>query len=801
MTSIKPLLLATAVLGVQPVFAQTKAETQTATESAGFSDIVVTARKTEEKLQDVPLTIKALTGQDLQDRGITSVAELSTFTPGLSYSPDFGRTSERPVIRGISALRPEAPQPVSIFVNGVFVRDAALALNLDDAERVEIIKGPQSALYGRSTYAGAINYITNKPRDEWSGKVQSTVAQHDEWSVFGALTVPIIRDVLSTRLRAKHYKYGGEYTNAISGNKIGQEETNSFGAEWRFTPSSSVEWSGSVDWSHDSDGLFAATIRTIPTQVGGVVTNQNGSSNVANGAVCNGRTINIVGNNAAGIPDPAVPASATTRANGWPCGASTFTGTTVRRNEADLANYSDPATGIAYGNIAGLQRSIFRVTSMFNYEFGEGYNFTVQSAYTNQRANVGTDQSYNGTRFAPGNASWLTYDRDRLSYSSHEVRISSPQNQPFTWLAGAFYYLERTQGRTTGVITPTGSEALRQKSASSSRNLAGFARVQYASGDFKISAEGRYGEERVIVGGTPLGVANFTVGTCVAGKVCFINGDRTFRDFSPRVTVDYKVAPNVMVYAQAAKGQKSGGFNTTAGLPNSVFAFDGEKVWSYEVGLKSDLLDRRVRFNVALFQNDIEGLQLSNISTVQNPFNGTSSTTTIVNNVGKARTRGFEVELNLKPIDWLTVTTNYAYTDAKAIEGTETTNGTAFGGNRSVAGFTLPRSPKHSFAESVDISYPINDDLRFIARADLVYQSRRYAEIQNLIWADPFARVNASVGFGGKNWRGIVFVKNLTNDRTSLNGFRYLDPVTFRRTAVDFLPRLRQFGATISFTY
>ena len=168
--------------------------------------------------------------------------------------------------------------------------------------------------------------------------------------------------------------------------------------------------------------------------------------------------------------------------------------------------------------------------------------------------------------------------------------------------------------------------------------------------------------------------------------------------------------------------------------------------------------------------------------------------------MGKARTRGLETDVVVKAATWLTFSGNYAYTDAKAREGTETTNGTAFGGNRSVAGFTLPRTPAHSFAASVAVDFPMGTNgLYFFARTDVAYQSRRYAEIQNLIWADAFTRVNANLGVRGGAWRVTAFVKNAGNDDTSLNGFRYLDPATFRRTAVDFLPRLRQYGLTVAY--
>jgi len=831
MALFKPSLLTTAVIAAlaagAPAIAQTPksdspASTPNSTAAAkaaanataspeAVEQIIVTARRIGELLQDVPLSIRALTGKDLAERGITSISDLSQFTPGLTYSPDFGRLAERPVIRGISALRQEAPQPVSVFIDGVFVRDAALGLAIDDAQRVEVIKGPQSALYGRSTYAGAINYITVKPGNELNGKVSLTGASDNEQSIFAVLTVPIKADVLALRARYRHYEFGGQYTNSQTGNKIGQERTEAGGLQVSFKPTASFDTLFSFDTSHDRDGLFNATIRTIPTQAGGVVTNRNGSTNAANGTSCNGRTINIVGTNpATGLADAAFPATAAARANGWPCGASTFSGTTVRRNEADLANYIDPVTGIQYGNIAGLQRFIDRGALTMNYNFDNGAFLTSQTAYTKQISNVGADQSYNGTRFAPGfgapATSWLSYDRDKLKYYSQEIRLASSQDQALTWLVGGFFYKEKSEGQSTGVIAQnralqTIADPMRPKSANSVENFAPFGRVQYEIGkSIRASVEGRYSEEKVKTGGTALGTAIATVGTCVAGQVCFVNGERTFKDFAPRFTLDYKPNAQMMIYGQIAKGSKAGGFNTTPGLTKDVFAYNGEKVQSVEIGIKNQLADGRVLLNAALFNNDISGLQLSNISTVTSPFTGASSTTTIVNNVGKARTRGFETDVVFKASSWLTLSGNYAYTDAKAKEGTEATNGTVFGGNRSVAGATLPRSPAHSFAASAAVDFPVgNNGLYLFARTDVSYQSRRYAEIQNLIWADAFTRVNANVGVRSGAWRITAFVKNAGDDSTSLNGFRYLDPGTFRRTAVDFLPRLRQYGLTVAY--
>lgn len=797
---LRPLALTALASACLQALAQGTAPSQT---------VEVTARRQVERIIDVPVSVTALSGQEITERGLTSLIELTSFTPGLLYSPDFGRIQERPVIRGISALRPEAPQPVSVFVDGIFVRDGVMALALDDAQRVEVIKGPQSALYGRASYAGAINYISAKPGSTASGRAFVTLGQADGNSGFGAISLPLIKDELALRATAKFSTFGGQYTNTQTGNRIGTEDTSSMGLQMHYTPSRKFSANFTLNHSEESDGLFNATVRTVPIQAGGVVTSQNNSTNLANGASCNGRTINIVGNNAVtGLPDPSVAAAATTRLNGWPCGPANFTGTLVTRNERDLSNYTDPTTGINYGNIAGSRREIDRGGLTLNWELAGGATFTSQTGYTRQQSSIGADQSYNATQFSIAGASWLSYDRDALNYWSQEFRLASDDSKPMQWMVGAFFYEEEGSGFTAnGVIRRVGTSVLpasmSPKSGSKVTNSSPFGRVQFQlGGNVRASLEGRFNRETVEVVGTPLGVATVSVGTCVAGQQCVVSGSRTFTDFSPRVTLDYKPGKDSLLYAQAATGSKSGGFNTTPGLPAANFSYEGEKVKSLEAGYKSQM--GRAAFNVAFFRNDIDNLQLSNISTVTSPFSGAASTTTIVNNVGKARTQGFELDASVRATDWLRLAALYAFTDAKAIQGTEITNGTVFGGNMSVAGFTLPRTPRHSATLSASVDAPapsLGSGVRLTGRADLSYLSRRYAEIQNMVWADDVTRVNLSAGLKGKGWSTQLWVTNATNDATAMNGFRYLDPVTFRRTAVDFLPKLRQVGVTGRFEF
>lgn len=823
MSPSKPLLLITALIAAYPAFAQTTS-TATATESeaktapakvAGaeadappaLTSVIVTSRRIAERLQDVPLSVVALTGKDIEERGVTSLVDLSTLTPGLSYSSDFGRSGERPTVRGISVSRLDAPQPVSVFIDGVYVRDGVLALGLDDAQRIEVIKGPQSALYGRATYAGAINYVTVNPGNVLQGKVNSTVASDGERSVFGALTVPLVTDVLSMRVRLKHSEFGGQYTNSLDGSKLGTENSNSAGVKFALNLGESFTAALALDSARTQDGLFVTQVRKNPLQAGGKIINQNGSFNAPNGTICNGYLINQVGNDPiTRLPSASVPASVATILNGYPCGAGSIVGTSFPVGGPALKDYTDPVTGIAYGDVRGNVRNVDRGALTLKYEFGGGYELTSQTAYTKTAANVGTDQSYRGIPIALG-TSWLSYTRDKLDYKSQEFRLTSPLDNDLTWAAGLFYYKEEAEGTTTNLLVQKGPaivpDTTRLKPASTVTNIAPFATVQYKFNDaLRLSLEGRYSSERVQVGGPPQGIAVVTTGPCIAGQPCGITGDNTFTDFAPRVTVDYKLTPDTMLYGQWAKGSKAGGFNTLPGLASNYLTFDGEKIRALEIGAKNRLLGGRMLVNLSLFQNDVSGLQLSNGVTLTNPFTGALQNDTATVNIGEARTRGIEAEVMYQASRWLQLSGNYAYTDAKALAGTEASQGSVFGGNTSVAGFELTRSPTHSAALSAAVDLPIQGSaMSFVSRVDVVYQSRRYADLKNLIWADPFTRVNLNAGVRGKNWRLVAFVRNATDDLTSGNAFPYVDANTFRRTAVDFPVRMRQFGVTGSYDF
>ena len=239
-----------------PVWAQ--APSGTTAEATDVGEIVVTARKREERLQDVPLTISVVNADMISRSHLNNVSDLATQTPGFSYKQGFGRSGGgggagvRPSIRGMSSVV-GAPN-AAFFVDGVFVSDNIASYQLDNLERVEVIKGPQSALFGRQTFSGAISYITRKPTNELSGKAKVTYGEYGNFEASGFISGPIIKDVLLFEVNARRYNFGGDYVNADSGKRdLGAQKSTNFGGKLLFRPTSNIEIIGNLGFSRDRD--------------------------------------------------------------------------------------------------------------------------------------------------------------------------------------------------------------------------------------------------------------------------------------------------------------------------------------------------------------------------------------------------------------------------------------------------------------------------------------------------------------------------------------------------------------------
>jgi outer membrane receptor protein involved in Fe transport len=204
--------------------------------SEGLDEIVVTARKVEERLLDVPLTITAFSTADIERTGAFGLRDLANLTPGLFVSSSLGsRSSDRIAIRGISAVAGTAGF-AGIFIDGVYLPSGfAQAIELSNVERIEVLKGPQSALFGRATLSGAINYVTRRPGDEWESQAIATAGEFGLREVSGNVQGPL-SDTWSLMLGGRYFERGSMFVNQLTGAEElgGQSSRNgTLGLRWR----------------------------------------------------------------------------------------------------------------------------------------------------------------------------------------------------------------------------------------------------------------------------------------------------------------------------------------------------------------------------------------------------------------------------------------------------------------------------------------------------------------------------------------------------------------------------------------
>jgi outer membrane receptor protein involved in Fe transport len=765
---------------------------------AGASDddaIIVTARKKEENLQDVPLTISVVGAESIEKAKLNNVSDLAMQTPGFSYKQGFGRigggggAGVRPSIRGMSSVV-GAPN-AAFFVDGVFVSDNIASYQLDNLERVEVIKGPQSALFGRQTFAGAISYVTRKPTNELTGKAKFTLAEYDSVEMSGYVSGPIIKDVLKAELNARYYTFGGDYINADSGKRdLGDQRSVNIGGRLHFTPSDNFEALASVGYSKDTDKGYIYGF-------------QGSLKNNCFAPPLSGSQIPF-------------PRTATSR-RGFFCGEVKI-----------LPSYAYNNQEIESAGFNGLDRKFFRSSLSMTARTDSGWSLTSVSAYNRNNSITGQDN----TLLPSANASFAV-DQARTRDWSQELRVMSPQDAPIRGLIGGYYY--RQDDLDGFQFTNTNRTRRTFDSADGVRSKSVFGLIEGQFGQFTASAEVRYQDE-TIIGSTEVLAP---VGSNNATPPAPTNIRRAkFDAFLPRFAVRYEPSADLTLYATAAKGNKPGGFNAfpvdataadiTSFTAQGFDVFDEETAWSYEAGVKGRF--GGLNFSVSGFYTDWKQQQLSRGESYTRT-DGTPNSVVFIQNAGESEIKGFEFDISGKPADWLFLRLGYTYVDARfktfyddtteEIYDTDGRPGFLTNDTRNpadldnlegdVSGNFLPQTPKHQAIFTAQVTKPFVDDAELFLRGDLAYESKRFSQVDNLNWAGDSYNLNMSFGVEKPNWSITVFARNLLNDKTPLvvtrlldfnrllrriNPFTGLVQTTFFRDFAVSAPRKQQFGVT-----
>ena len=701
-------------------------------------DIVVTARKREERLQDVPIAISALSGDSLLQRGPVDIRAVANLSPGVFY-----RAADRRVpslyIRGIGtrSFTDEADPSIGTFIDGVYIARFSSSLqDLFDVERVEVLKGPQGTLFGRNTIGGALNIVTRSPTREFQAQVNATHTWNQEFggngiAISGLVGGPIVGDSVLAQVSAS-------YTDADGVMKIVNLDRFANGGK-------NLTLRGKVIFEMSSDARLALNADYYDS-------NDELSAYRSNDVGGRRPTILLARPGATSPVDPN------------PYRVTVTPGTRgVRRDGGGVSLTGD------FGS--------------------EGVDITSITAYRKSKLFGPVD--FDGTSLDI----WLITTESKQEQFSQELRFSSKPGGPLTfddfvrWTFGAYYFTENVRqvytynfGLDTSLVAlpppaGTGGRPITWVSTEDIdvRSLAAFGQVTLNLTDtLTLDLGGRYTEDRKKY------VAQAVTSAPGVYRSNFIQpASDTWRAFDPTAILSYKINPQVLAYASVSRGFKSGAFQLAPATPLLATQLaKPERMTAYQAGLKSDLFDGRVRINVAGFYYKYNDIQVQR--TVLLP--GQTTTISLLSNGARSTLKGFEVDGQVVFGRGLRAEYGYSYLDAKYDDYVFSPT-VSFTGNR------LPRSPKHTVNLALVADIPLSFGSLNL-RAGGQYVDRFFWEPANF---DPgvrepwFTSVDLSSDLRIGKLRFGAFVTNLTGERqrtqvVNINPTRLLETWGPRRT-------------------
>jgi len=619
----------------QPDKAQVAAEADSST----LGDIVVTARRREESIQTAPVSVTALDSQVLATRNIVNVADLATSTPGLNVR----RVSNTPnsaliTIRGQVQADPNitGDPSVGVYIGDMYVARAYGVLgDLLDMERVEVLRGPQGSLFGRNTIGGAIRLIPKKPdvASGFTGFLNGGGGNFDAWWLSGAVTIPVIENTLALRYAGSYRKRDGFTTrylvqepnltpiDRVEGNDVNRQ-THRLSLAWRPADNVRVDASGYLYRSTDHG--------TLVTNVTGEITAVNPATFVA--------TFRNSPQRAADFYSVLIPV---TPRNGGIPRTSNKTRYVQGTGEYDL---SDDITA--------------KLTLAYLRTDADAINQNTSGVVTDSIALV---------QFTPTN-----FQRQRQKTAEFQL-LGKTFADRLNWILGAYYFQEKGSEINTGITkvfgNPAGSTDFDATAKNTSKSL--FAYGDMALTDrLSVTLGGRYTWDTKSLLGRNRGTfsrlcvyapgANITTSTTPNGP-CLLDRTDDFDYFTYDTGINYKLTPDIFVYAKVNNGVRSGGQQPRAVNFASSTAFDPDKAVNYEAGAKAELFDRRLRLNGAVYHVDYSNVQQSIILAPP----AVPTTTTQIVNLGDADIDGFEIEATARPFAGLTLEGSLAHVKVK----------------------------------------------------------------------------------------------------------------------------------------
>jgi iron complex outermembrane receptor protein len=675
--------------------------------SGGLQEIIVTAQKRAENLQDVPLSVSAVTGETLERLHQQDLSQITATVPNVQVQVNGGLSlSASYVIRGIGIAANPSPYvgtEVGTVVDGVVASSNALGLSDQfDMERVEVLRGPQGTLFGANTTGGVINFITRQPTGELGAYGQLTIGNYNRIDAQAAVNVPL-SETLAAKIAVSHRSRDGYYTNLYTGDRIGGLNSTTVRGYLRWEPSS------------DFDATLITELRRM----------RNGTDVLLNIA---------------------------------------YPGEIFYRPDTpyDFKLYSDvpdqhDTDTISNTLTINVATGIGKLTSVTNYSHYNTFGYQdIDGIDLYGYAQVGRDK---GWQF------------------SQELRNQIEVSDNFQWLVGAYAqlwgYNSVGHGWTAFVDERNISVNLARQRTT---NLAAFTQIYWDITDrLRLQGGARVSHEKVRLsedastwiqpnGTDPaLGFGNLVgaIKNPYPADNMPTSGRESWTNFGGKIGLDYRATDDVMLYGFYARGFKSGGFNGRVTSAADIGPYDPEFVDSFELGLKSDLLDKHLRLNLSLFLNKWDNMQVNQVLYRGTPPQASST----ILNAAKATTKGVEIEAEIVPSRFFRISGTLGYLDAKYDDFTVQTSPTTvidYGGR------ALVYSPKWNGSVTATGSFDVGGG-KLETSAQYVYNGARWGNYTQA----PSERlrayniVNANINWSpeSEKWSIGLWARNLFDER------------------------------------
>ena len=632
--------------------------------------IIITAEKTPEDLQDVPISVTAITADEIEDADITSLEAIARNTPNFSFFPSGDRSFGLYSIRGLSNSSVIANRdPVDFYLDGVpYGFSAFLDVDLPDLERVEVLRGPQNVLYGRNSLAGVVNLITRKPTNEFEFSGIASYGNFNDLDLRASVSGPVVGDNLFFRLSGSYGSRDGYIRNTFLDDGVNEQSGGTGRAQLLWTPSDAWEIALNASFDDYQDGASAY----VPLS-------------------------------------QSDPFEAEQNLDG-------FNDLTVNAQSLRIA-YTHPG---------------FRVTSI--------------TAHRHSR----NDFEYDGD-YTTADAVIRLVDELSTRVFSQEVRLQSPAiADRFEWLVGGYYESNRLDSDDNGFRY--GADAMPLLGLPFPEGTLNITNSEVNSDAFAVFGQVSY---------RPIDALTLTTGLRYESTNSTLeNFERTIRipglpdstllplndveqdgdALLPRVVGEYRFTPNLMAYGSITRGYRPPGANFGPGSEETA-TYDAERSWNYEVGLKSSWLDDRLAINLAVFHNPVDDFQVLLFDEIGGSFTDNAD----------VRITGFELETRATPITGLDFIAGFGFVDAEFTDFTNPFTGNDASGNQ------LTFAPSVSY----NLGMQYRSSIGLFGRVELQGLGKTFFDDANTLEQDPYAIVNARLGYETEDFGVYLFANNL----------------------------------------